>query len=515
MNPNRVYRGSYIQGHFVKIDDPNGALQSDNPGNLELPSVECPFSFEHVHEAVAAAKVSYHSWRRLSIGERTAAVGRYRDLLKQREVALAVQITFETGKPLWEAKEELAETGRLIEYFMKEAALLPAPIAIEEATPSTKKSELEPETIGVVRSLPRGVVAVISPAISPILDSHAHLIPALLYGNTVVLKSSRHAPLVGQAIAELSHDAGLPAGVLNVIAGNAEVAQRLVADTEVDAVFFTGSYETGLNLKKQLLGDYWKLLVLEMVGKNGMLVWDDAHYAKALHEALYAAYMTTGQRRNSTNRILVHEKICDRFVADFHKLAKKCTVGYGLVEGDSAPFLGPLLSEAAMENYVRYQGIAVREGCEEIMRGKNLERTERGYYVSPSIHLVQRPDPKSVYQKSEIFGPNVAIYRVHDLEEAIEILNLPQHGLVASVYSRNKETYLRAAEEVRVGTLHWNRPTIAPAYRLPAGGVKKSGNHRPMGSFAVNQCTYPLGSLESTGSFHASSLPLPMPRGEL
>lgn len=503
---NRQYRGSYIQGHFVPVDDPNGALESKNPGDLDQNETQVPFSFAHVREAAGAAKSAFGMWKRLAPGERAAAIVRYRDLLKTRAREVAAYITFETGKPLWEAIDELNETVALIDYFLKEAANEPSQLSI---------ADVAPETAGVVRFYPRGVAAVISPGISPVLDSHAHWIPALIHGNTVVLKSSRLAPMVGQVIAEVIHDAGLPAGVFNVIPGNTEVAQRLSSDPDIDMVFFTGSYETGVTLKKQLLGDYWKVLVLEMVGKNGMVIWDDAHYAKALHEALYACFVTTGQRRNTTNRLLVHEKLYDKFVADFHKLAKKITVGYGLVDDDKGPFMGPLLSDAAMENYVRFQGIAVREGCEELMRGKALDRSPHGHYVSPSIHLVQRPDPKSVYQKSEIFGPNVAIYRVHDLEEAADILNLPQHGLVAAVYSHSRETYLRLAEDVRVGTMHWNRPTVAPAYRLPSGGVKKSGNARPMGSFASRQVTYPQASMEATGSFHPTQFPNSLPKGEL
>ena len=173
--------------------------------------------------------------------------------------------------------------------------------------------------------------------------------------------------------------------------------------------------------------------------------------------------------------------------------------------------MGPLLNDEAVENYIRYQGIAVREGCEEIMRGKSLDRNPKGHYVSPSIHLVSKPDPKSVYQKSEIFGPNVALYAVDDIEEAIDILNLSQHGLVTSVYSKTREVFQRACENVRVGTLHWNRPTHAPTYRLPRGGLKKSGNSRALGSLAWQQCTYPVSATERESGWSITQLPKSLP----
>ncbi len=149
-----------------------------------------------------------------------------------------------------------------------------------------------------------------------------------------------------------------------------------------------------------------------------------------------------------------------------------------------------------MENYLRFQGMAVREGCEEIMRGKTLERDKKGYYVSPSIHVVENPDAKAVYQTSEVIGPNVAVYKVTDLEAAIDVVNLPRFGLAASIYTAARENFLRLSEEARVGVFHWNGMTVKNSYRLPYGGIKKSGNHRPMGSSALYQCTYPVSSLE-------------------
>ncbi|MBI1861611.1 MAG: aldehyde dehydrogenase family protein [Deltaproteobacteria bacterium] len=261
----------------------------------------------------------------------------------------------------------------------------------------------------------------------------------------------------------------------------------------MDGVFFVGSAETGHKIHKQTSENYQKSLVLEISAKNAAVIWEDANLQKAVTESLFGAFATAGQRCTSTGRIFVHKKIFDRFLDDIHSMAKKCRIGYALSDS-RPPFMGPLISEETVENYLRYQGIAVREGCEEVMRGKTLEKENKGYYVSPSIHWATQFDPKSIYQQSEVFGPNVTLYQIGDLEEIIDILGKTAPGLVGSIYA-SKETYLRLIDEMRVGILNWNLPTTQVSYELPYGAP--SGNYRPMGSLAPYQCTFPTASLQA------------------
>ncbi len=486
MKENQMVRGNYIQGKFVKVIDPNGEITSQNPGDLEAVPTPVPYSFEHVDEAVSAAEQSFASWKRLSTNDRCSSIRKYTDLLKKRREELAVLISTEIGKPLWESRLEIDHSLSLVEDALAQGS---------QTTKELNVEDIDAESVGVVRFFPRGVMAIVTPPPMPVFTAHSQFIPSLINGNVVVLKTSQHAPMTGQFLAELLHDSGFPAGAMNIIHGDAEVARRLVSHSAVNGIFMSGSYEGGAKLQK-VLNDYWKVVVLEMGSKNAMLVWDDCPYERALHEALYASFVTSGQRVTNAHRIVGHEKSFDTFTADFHKLAKKVRVGYSLTEGKEAPFIGPLLSEETLEHYLRYQGIATREGCEEIMRGKTLERDKRGFYVSPSIHLVTKTDPKSVYQKTEIAGPNVAIYKVSDLDEASEIINQTQFGVVASIYTSARENYLRLVEDAGVGLLYWNRPTVETSFRLPSGAIKKSGNARPMGSFSQHQCTYPVASLE-------------------
>ncbi len=503
----QVFRGSYLQGQFVKIVDPNGELKSQNPGDLEHGVTTIPFSFEHVDEAVTAAQQSFPSWKRLNVADRLSAIRRYADLLKKSRENLATCLSKEIGKPLWESLQEVDATLKLIEDAITIGSQTTNEIRIEN---------VDAQSEGVVRFFPRGVMAIVTPPPLPLFTPHAQMIPCLINGNVVVLKASQHAPFTGQMISELFHDSGLPAGAVNVIHGEAEVARRLVSHSAIDGIFMSGAFEGGGKLQK-VLSDYWKVVVLEMGSKNATVIWDDCSYDRALHETLYSSFVTSGQRVTNAHRVLIHEKIFDKFVQDFHKLAKKIRVGYGLTAGKEAPFLGPLISEESLEHYLRYQGIAVREGCEEIMRGKTLERDTRGHYVSPSIHLVTKPDPKSVYQKTEITGPNVALFKVSDLDEVADIVNQTQFGVAASIYTSNRETYLRLIEEATAGLLYWNRPTVESTFRLPYGGLKKSANARPMGSFSGYQCTYPVASLEDKHDNPrkgTKSLPETLPRLE-
>lgn len=479
----------------MRVEDPNGEVVRRNPGDLEDPPLHVPFSFEHVHEATGAAVGSVPSWKRLKFTDRLSYLKRYHEVLKARQQWFSQFISLEVGKPLWESQQEIGHCLTHLETFLNEGEL--KNIYFEEP-----KGES-----GEVRFSPRGVVAILCPASLPALTAHQHLICALGYGNTVVLKPSRFTPTVGQCIAEMLHEAGIPSGVFNLIHGESEVARRLACHPGVDVVIYTGSFETGLKIKKQVLSDHGKTVILELSGKNGGIVWEDCEYSKALHESIYSAFLTTGQRLLCTDRILIHEKLFDRFVSDFHQLAKKCRIGYAFAGGDKAPFMGPLVSESVMESYLRYQGIAVREGCEEIMRGKPLEKEMKGYYVSPSIHVVTHPDAKSVYQKQPIVGPNVALYRVKDLEEAGDILRHTHHGLVTTLYSRSRENYTRLPEAVKTGLFYWNRPTVDPIFYAGLRSV----DIRPMGIFSF-QYTDPVSLVANTDPKESVLLPGELPR---
>jgi succinylglutamic semialdehyde dehydrogenase len=233
-----------------------------------------------------------------------------------------------------------------------------------------------------------------------------------------------------------------------------------------------------------------------MGGKNATIVCDDAALDAAIFETLSSAFLTTGQRCTATSRVLVHRSVHQAFVEKFHEKAKKFQIGHPL----DNPFMGPLIDAAAVEKYMTFTGIAEREGCEIIMRGKPFEADYDGYYVTPSLCLVKDSSlqavKKSVYQQTEVFGPNVAIYVFDDLEEAVKLTNATQFGLAASVFTAKKENFVKASHGLRAGIINWNRSTVGASSRLPFGGIKRSGNHVPAAISAIDSCVYPVATLQ-------------------
>ncbi|MFN8791165.1 MAG: succinylglutamate-semialdehyde dehydrogenase [Bdellovibrionales bacterium] len=481
-------RGDFIRGHFRHVERPELEIKDLSPADLNDVVGVFPVVHAHVEEACAAAREAYPAWASLDIEERKKYLFRLKELFIGHEAEMAELISRDTGKPLWDSLTEAKNLSNKIDITINFSLKLIAEERIQNATPNVD---------GVIRHKSRGVMAVLGPFNFPAHLPNGHIVPALLAGNTIVFKPSEQTPAVGQFYAELVEKAQFPPGVFNLVQGDAESGRRLVVDDMIDGILFTGSYEVGLKIKQETLTHYWKILALEMGGKNATVVWDDADYGKALYETLVGSYLSSGQRCSGTSRIILHEKIADRFIEDFYQASKRLSIGHW----SENPFMGPLINSGAVDKYVRFQEIANRENCESLMRGKVLDLKHKGYYVTPSIHLVKKFDPQSVYQKSEIFGPNVAVYTVKSFDEAMTIVNSTGYGLVMALFSKNQDLYQQALLQARVGLLNFNRTTNGASSRLPFGGMGKSGNDRPSAHYAIQYCTVPVASLEDPTSF--------------
>ncbi|WP_413583131.1 succinylglutamate-semialdehyde dehydrogenase [Bdellovibrio sp. HCB288] len=487
------YKGDFINGRFVPVSKGDGEVKNLSPADLNDLIMTVPFKHDHMDEACVAAKKAYPKWATLSMDERRSYLMRLKEMFDTHAEQFAQIISRDTGKPAWEAMTEAKALGAKIDITLNQSVKLIADERITNALPQVD---------GVIRHRSRGVMAVVGPFNFPAHLPNGHIIPALIAGNTVVFKPSEQTPAVGQYMAEMFEKAQFPEGVFNMVQGDGAGGGRLVANEHVDGVLFTGSYEVGLKIKQETLNHYWKILALEMGGKNATVVWEDADMDKAVYESLVGAYMTAGQRCSCTSRIIVHPKIADEFTEKFYQAAKKLSIGHWTEN----TFMGPLITSASVEKYIRFQEIANRENCESLMRGKSLDLKNKGYYVTPSIHLVKKFDPNSVYQKSEIFGPNVAIYTTGDWNHAMEIVNSTGYGLVMALFSKNKELYEDALFKARVGLLNWNRTTNGASSRLPFGGMGKSGNDRASAHFAIQYCTVPVASLEDPTPFDPTKI---------
>jgi succinylglutamic semialdehyde dehydrogenase len=483
-------RGNYIDGRFTApatASDVSGEWVSRSPADFSDEIGSFQYSYQSVDAAVDAAHRAFHSWRKKPLAERAELLKKYQAAVKKREDDFVHYIAREVGKPAWESKTEVTAMLGKVDVTINESMRYVTGFEIPK---------IMENTTGVCRYRPHGVMVVIGPFNFPGHLPNGHIVPALLTGNTVVFKPSEKAPMVGQIMAECFEEAGFPAGVFNLVQGNGELGRRLCVHEDVAGVLFTGSYEVGTRIKQDTLQQHWKILALEMGGKNPTIVWGDANLDVAIQETLFSAYVSAGQRCSATSRVIVDNKIIDSFVGRFHERAKAFTIGHPL----DNPFMGPLIESASVDRYMKFLGIAAREGAEIVMRGKALELDRKGNYVTPSICWVKDASVaqtrKSVYQQTELFAPNVAILGVDSLEEAIAQANETQYGLAATIFTSDRANYEKAVEDLEMGLVNWNKSTVGASSRLPFGGFKKSGNHFPTALTSTLYCAAPIASLE-------------------
>lgn len=487
------FLGNYINGKFVVPERADGNIKDISPGDLDDQIMTVNFCSEHVDLACESAQKAFLSWSHLPLEERKKCLMRLREVYIKHENDIAVALARDTGKPLWESLGEAKKLSQKIDLTIEHFIHYVEEQKIHNTLPNLQ---------GKIRYKPRGVMAIIGSFNRPAALANEQIIPALLTGNTVILKPSEYTPFVGQLNAQIIDEANFPAGVFNMVHGGREVGKKLVGHDLVNGVLFIGSYDVGVQIKQATFNHYWKILALELGGKNASIVWEDADLDKALYETLVSSFITSGQRSSSTSRIVLHEKIADQFLDRFYKAAKKLTIGYW----DKNPFMGPLISADAVDKYIRFQEIARREGCEILMRGKALDIKPKGHYVTPSITMVNEFNSKSVYQTNEIFGPNVAVYRVKDFDQAATIVNGSGFGMAAAIFTRSADVYEKSYQDIQVGMLNWNRGTTEISPMLPLSGLGKSGNDRPSGSSSVFYCTSPTACLEDQMPFDKSNI---------
>jgi succinylglutamic semialdehyde dehydrogenase len=476
-------RGDFIDGRFVAPEAPSGEIALEDPGDLDAKLGTFPFSDRAVERAVAAARGAVPGWRDAPASERSACLERFAQAIRAEAEPLAQRIAREVGKPLWEAH------GEVDAMVAKVAITLDAGLALIRE----RREDLGTGRIGRWRAHARGVVAVLGPFNFPGHLVHGHVVPALATGNAVIVKPSERAAAVGQLYAELAERAGFPPGVFNLVQGDAAQGERLCVHPDVDAVLFTGSYAVGRRILEVTLDQPWKLVALEMGGKNGVLVCDDADLDAAAYHAAFGTAVTAGQRCSSTSRVLVDPRVATPFVERLVRALRGVQVGYPLEPG---AFLGPVISEASRRRHAEVLRLAREEGAEVLLEGGPCDGPRRGHYVRPSLHRVRALSRESRYQAEEHFVPDAFVCEVDGLDAGIAALGASDYGLVASVFTRERARFERVFRESRVGVLNWNTGTVGASSRLPFGGLGRSGNDRPAGVTSTHYCTYPVASLE-------------------
>jgi succinylglutamic semialdehyde dehydrogenase len=469
---------NYIDGRFVApaANEVESELVSTSCADLSDVVGRFPVSVAAVDAAIQAAQRAKRAWGELPQGERNAAILRIRAEIAKRETTFAELIGREVGKPKWEALTEVKAMVAKADVTLNEGLKL-----ISAFNPTGLNGEC--------RFRPHGVLAVIGPFNFPGHLPNGHILPALAAGNCVIFKPSEVTPGVGQLYAEAVHAAGLPAGVFSLVQGAKSVGERLSVASGIDGLLFTGSHAVGSAIQRANADNPGKILALELGGKNCSLVLEDADFDKAIYDVLFSAYVTAGQRCSATSRALVHKDLVDRFTGRMTELVKKLKVGHW---SQADVFMGPLSTEAGLRKFLGGCAKAKEEGAEVLIEPGTLELDKRGHYARPGLHRVTRVMANSAYQREELFGPDLAIYSIDDLDHGIALANSVDYGLTAAVFTKDPARFEVAARRIEAGVINWNAPTVGSSSRLPFGGLKRSGNHRPAGLFSTLYCAYPI-----------------------
>ena len=465
---------NYINGEWVEASGGKG-IENRNPANTDdLVGIFPASTAEDVNRAVKAAKNAFDKWRLTPAPKRAEILYRAAEIMVQRKEDLAVDMTREMGKVLAETRGDVQEAIDMTYLMAGEGRRL-----FGQTTPS----ELPNKFAMSVRA-PIGVCGLITPWNFPIAIPSWKMMPALVCGNTVVIKPAEDTPLSTYYLVQILEEAGLPEGVANIVSGmGPDAGAALVNHPDVKLVSFTGSSEVG-RIVAQACASTFKHCHLEMGGKNIILVMDDANIDLAVDGAIWGGFGTTGQRCTAASRVAVHKKVYKEFVDKFVARAKKLRVGDGLQPDID---MGPAINETQLQTVMKYVEIGKQEGAKIATGGNRLNKGAhaKGWFHEPTVFI--DCDPKMRICQEEIFGPVVSVIPMNSLDEAIEIANGVKYGLSSSIYTRNVNDAFRAQRDLDTGIVYVNAPTIGAETHLPFGGTKQTGNgHRESGAPALD-----------------------------
>lgn len=468
----------YIAGRFAAPDSPEGSFEVRSPADTSDVIATIAFARASIDRAIEAARAAFPAWRRL--GDRQALLRAYQARLRAHEVELGKTIAREIGKPLWEARTEVAAMIAKVDLSLGEGASYVRDVVLADLP-------------GEIRHRPLGVCAVVGPFNFPGHLPNGQIVPALLAGNTVVFKPSEKGAETARLMARCYDEAGFPPGVFNVVQGEASVAQHLVRHEGIDGILFTGSVAVGKAIAAANTERPGRLIALELGGKNASIVLDDCDLERAAREVAFSGFATAGQRCTCTSRVIVTRGVADALIHKLATAARSVRVGHPFTDG---VFMGPVISRASRDAILAAQSAARRAGFDAVAPGGVVDVGLDGHYLQPAVHVAPSGITRAEgYTDRELFGPDLAVFVVDSLQQAIELAEDTPYGLAAAVFTASRDAFEEVADGLRVGVLHWNRSSAGASSRLPFGGVKDSGNHHPAGILAQAACSYPMAVL--------------------
>jgi len=473
-----VQARNYINGEWVSGSQ---EFESLNPANLKETIGTAPLSNAgDVDQAVSAAKHAYESWRDLSWVKRAEYVDAFAQLLKRDLAEISTLVTRECGKPINEGRADAVEALHMAQY-----------VAGMGRTPNgfTVSSEIAAKDAYILRKS-KGVVACITPWNFPSAIPLWVILPSVVAGNTVVFKPAEQTPITAHKLMELFHEAGFPAGVINLLHGTGEDAgDPLVKHKDVAAILFTGSRAVGKYIQQVAAGDAYKFAATEMGGKNATIVLEDADLGIAVNACVLGAFKTSGQRCVSTSRIIIDRKLEPEFTRQYLEKVKRIKIGNGLNE---EIFMGPLIEEGGVEKWKHHNQKAREEGAEVLIDGQVLTEGEYacGNFVSPFVYRFDGYKKNTFCLREEAFSPHVAIIPVSGMEEAVSVYNDTDYGLAMAVITEDYRKWRWVRDHADYGLGYVNLPSIGAEVHLPFGGVKASGNGHPGAEGILDSVTH-------------------------
>lgn len=467
LNTSLLRNACFIDGQWCAAD--NGAtVDVTNPATGET-IVRVPMmGAAETERAIDVAELAYKEWRKTTAKHRAQVLRRWFDLLMQNQNDLALILSSEQGKPLNEAKGEIAYAASFIEWFSEEAKRVYGD-TIPEVTPGTRLT---------VRKEPIGVCAAITPWNFPAAMITRKAGPALAAGCSIIIKPATQTPLTALALAALAEEAGIPKGVLQVVVGRASaIGNTLCASSRVRKLSFTGSTDIGKLLMQQC-ADNVKKVSLELGGNAPFIVFDDADLDKAVEGALIAKFRNNGQTCVCANRILVQEGVYDAFAAKLAEAVDKLRVAPGTEEGSE---LGPLIDASAYDSVSAMIDDALTKGAMKVTN-REVQVDGEKRFLNPVVLTGANTD--MAFYSDEIFGPIAPLFRFSTVEEAIALANDTEYGLASYLYTSSINTYIRVSEELEYGMVGVNTGLISNEV-APFGGVKSSGIGREGSKYGI------------------------------
>ena len=440
--------------------------------------------WEGEHSDVAAeverAASAWMHWAAKPATFRIETMRRFANVVRAKEEEFADVIARETGKPLWEARTEVASVIGKVD------------ISIAAYSERTGQRRLE-GAMGAKQNLrhkPHGVMAVLGPYNFPAHLPNGHIVPALIAGNGILFKPSEKTPATAAMLVDLYHEAGIPKDLVRLVIGGPDAGKILVEHPLVNGILFTGSARTGIAINRALAAHPEKIVALEMGGNNPIIVWDTPDLVTAATVVVQSAFTSAGQRCTAAKRLILRDSMAKPLMDELTKLTDRLVIDHP--HADPAPFMGPVIDAQAADGLTESFLTLMSMGGKPI---RHMQRPKGELpFVSPAIidvtNVAERPDV-------ELFGPLLQVVQVGDFDGAIREANATRYGLSASLLGGAPEQYDQFWASIRAGIVNWNRPTNGASSAAPFGGVGVSGNHRPSAYYAADYCAYPVASTEA------------------